>query len=191
MNPVTLPEQARDDAVAPDFLAVVDATKGAPSYGKVVNTVTLAPVLENEPHHMQYLYHKGDSIFAGGLYSDITYVFDVKSLPEIKLSGANLPTDTPCGSIPDAYWTLRDGTAYGTYMGGANAPGPCTYTNGEVRVSNGFGGSPGLAGPHRPRRQDPLRGPGRAAGLRGPVHLRELPGAAERDLREPARHPGP
>ena len=143
VNPVTVPESARDNAVAPDFLAVVDATKGSPTYGKVLNTVTTGPVVENEPHHMQYLYHKGDSIFAGGLYSDITYVFDVKALPKIQIKGVNLPTDTPCGSIPDAYWTLKDGTAYGTYMGGADVPGPCTYTNGEVRVSNGFGGSPG------------------------------------------------
>ncbi len=143
INPVTLPETVRDNAVGPDFLAVVDATKGSPTYGKVVNTVTTAPVVENEPHHMQYLWHKGDSIYAGGLYSDITYVFDVKALPKIEIKGVNLPTDTPCGSIPDAYWTLKDGTAYGTYMGGADVPGPCTYTNGEVRVSNGFGGSPG------------------------------------------------
>ncbi len=136
-------EKVRDNAVAPDFLAVIDATKGSPTYGNVVNTVTTGPVVENEPHHMQYLWHKGDGIFAGGLYSDITYVFDVKALPNITIKGVNLPTDTPCGSIPDAYWTLKDGTAYGTYMGGADVPGPCLYTNGEVRVSNGFGGSPG------------------------------------------------
>ncbi|MBA3742340.1 hypothetical protein [Sporichthya sp.] len=136
-------EELRDNAVGPDFLAVIDATKGSPTYGKVVNTVTTGPVVENEPHHMQYLWHKGDEIFAGGLYSDITYVFDVKALPNVTIKGVNLPTDTPCGSIPDAYWTLKDGTAYGTYMGGADVPGPCTYTNGEVRLSNGFGGSPG------------------------------------------------
>ncbi|HVE27140.1 MAG TPA: hypothetical protein VNC22_17160, partial [Sporichthya sp.] len=137
------PKDARNNSVGPDFLAVVDATKGSPTYGKVVNTVTTAPVVENEPHHMQYLWHKGDEIFAGGLYSDITYVFDVKALPRVEIKGVNLPTDTPCGSIPDAFWTLKDGTAYGTYMGGADVPGPCTYTNGEVRLSNGFGGSPG------------------------------------------------
>ena len=28
-------------------------------------------------------------------------------------------------------------------MGGADVPGPCRYTNGEIRISNGFGGSPG------------------------------------------------
>src|SRR3954470_24131873 len=144
VNPVRfLNEDAVDDPPAPDFIAVIDADKTSPSYGKVVNTATVGPLVENEPHHMQYLYHKGDRIFAGGLYSDTTYVFDVSRLPFLSLAGVNLPSDTPCGSIPDAYWTLRDGSAYGTYMGGADVPGPCTYTNGEVRLSNGFGGSPG------------------------------------------------
>jgi hypothetical protein len=143
VNPVTLPNTARDNAVGPDFLAVIDVTRGSPTYGRVVNTATTGPVMGNEPHHMQYRWHKGDSIYTGSLFSDITYVFDVKSLPMIKITGVNLPTDTPCGSVPDAYATLHDGTAYGTYMGGADVPGPCHYTNGEVRISNGFGGSPG------------------------------------------------
>jgi hypothetical protein len=130
-------------SVGPDFLAVVDATKGSPTYGKVVNTATVGPLVQNEPHHMQYVWHKGDNIFAGALYTDITYVFDVSKLPQLSIKGVNLPTDTPCGSVPDAYWVTHDGGAYGTYMGGPNLPGPCTYTDGAVRVGNGFGGSPG------------------------------------------------
>ena len=143
VNPVRAANIDKDHAPGPDFLAVIDVTKGSADYGKVVNTATVGPVLENEPHHMQYIYNKGDKIFAGGLYSDITYVFDVAKLPALTLSGTNLPTDTPCGSIPDAYWVLKDHTAYGTYMGGPDVPGPCLYTNGETRVGNGFGGSPG------------------------------------------------
>lgn len=49
----------------PDFLAVIDATEGSPSYGKVVNTATVGPLVENEPHHMQYVWHKGDTVYAG------------------------------------------------------------------------------------------------------------------------------
>src|SRR4051812_7366921 len=144
VNPVKILNQdAVDDPPAPDFLAVIDADPSSPSYGKVVNTATVGPLVENEPHHMQYMWHKDDRIYAGGLYSDTTYVFDVSRLPYVGLAGINLPTDTPCGSIPDAYWTLSDGTAYGTYMGGADVPGACAYTNGETRLSNGFGGSPG------------------------------------------------
>ena len=128
--------------VGPDFLAVIDAQKGTPSYGKVVNTVTV-PLAENEPHHMEYEWHKGNTIFAGGLYSDVAFALDVTNLPVMTLKGVNLPMDTPCGSVPDAFWTLKDGTAYGTWMGGPDLPGVCTYTNGETRMGNGFGGSPG------------------------------------------------
>src|SRR3954466_7519966 len=144
INPVkTTNEDAVDDPPAPDFLAVINADKGSQDYGKVVNTATVGPVEENEPHHMQYLWHKGDKIYAGGLFSSVTYVFDVSKLPAVALSGVSLPTDTKCGSIPDAFWTLPDGTAYGTYMGGPVAPGPCSYSDASVRLGNGYGGSPG------------------------------------------------
>lgn len=128
--------------VGPDFLAVIDVQKGTPSYGKVVNTVTV-PLAENEPHHMQYIWHKGDTIFAGGLFTDVAFALDVTNIPVMTLKGVNLPVNTPCGSVPDAFWLLEDGTAYGTWMGGPNLPGPCRYTNGEVRTGNGFAGAPG------------------------------------------------
>lgn len=130
-------------AGAPDFLAVIDATQGSRSYGKVVNTVTVSPTTGNEPHHMQYVWHKGDRIFAGGILSDTTYVFDSSQLPALRLAGVNGPTDTPCGSLTDAFHVLSDGTAYASFMGGPDVSGPCTYTNGDVRVGNGMGGSPG------------------------------------------------
>lgn len=130
-------EKVRNALPGPDFMAVVDATQGSPTYGKVVNTATVGPLVENEPHHMQYSWRKGDKIYAGGLYSAATYVFDVAKLPALSLSGISLPSQTLCGSVPDAYWVLDDGTAYGTYMGGPVVPGPCTYTNGEVRTGNG------------------------------------------------------
>jgi hypothetical protein len=127
----------------PDFLAVIDATRGSPAYGKVVNTATVGPVVENEPHHMQYTWHKGDTVYAGGLFSAMTYAFDVTDLPAIKLKGVSLPIDTPGGSVPDAYWVLHDGTAYCTYMGGPPLPGPHRYSDGSVYAGNGFAGSPG------------------------------------------------
>jgi hypothetical protein len=126
----------------PDFLAVIDATKG-PSYGKVINTVTLDTVFGNEPHHMQYVWHQGDKVYAGAMFTDTTYVFDVSRLPVVTLSGVKPPSGTPCGSVPDAFQVLDDGTAYGTYLGGPDVSGPCRYTNGETRVGNGFAGTPG------------------------------------------------
>ncbi|MEU6131091.1 hypothetical protein ABZ805_18125 [Saccharopolyspora sp. NPDC047091] len=127
----------------PDFLAVIDATKGSETYGEVVNTATVGPLVENEPHHMQYVWHKGDTIFAGALFLGATYAFDVTKLPNLELKGVSLPTQTLGGSVPDAYWTLSDGTSYGTYMGGPVVPGPYRYDDGSVHVGNGFAGSPG------------------------------------------------
>ena len=139
-NPVN---KAKNALPGPDFLAVIDATKGSETYGKVVNTATVGPLVENEPHHMQYVWHKGDTIYAGALFLGATYAFDATKLPNLELKGVSLPTQTLGGSVPDAYWTLKDGTSYGTYMGGPVAPGPYRYDNGQVAVGNGFAGSPG------------------------------------------------
>ncbi|MEV7039544.1 hypothetical protein [Amycolatopsis sp. NPDC051061] len=127
----------------PDFLAVIDATQGSPTYGKVVNTATVGPLVENEPHHMQYVWHQGDTVYAGALFAAATYAFDVSALPQLKLKGVSLPTNTLGGSVPDAYWVLKDGTAYGTYMGGPVVPGPHSYADGSTQIGNGFAGSPG------------------------------------------------
>jgi hypothetical protein len=126
----------------PDFLAVIDADADSANYGKVVNTLTM-PIPENESHHMQYIWHQGQTIFAGGLYSDFVYAIDATKLPMLSFKGINTPLDSPCGSVPDAFWVMKDGTAYGTWMGGPNLPGPCRYTNGQVRMGNGFAGTPG------------------------------------------------
>lgn len=131
-----------DQLPAPDFLAVIDADPSSHSYGAVVNTVTIAGPdgFENEPHHMQYTWRRGDRIYAGGLFGDRTFVFDVDALPVVRLAGVVEPMDTPCGSVPDAYWVLRDGTAFGTYMGGPNVAGDPRCNAG---INNGFAGTPG------------------------------------------------
>lgn len=123
----------------PDFLAVIDADPASPGYGTVVRSLPV-PGVENEPHHMQYAWRPGERIFAGGLFSDRTFVFDVDRVPDVRLAGVVEPLDTPCGSVPDAYWVLDDGTAYGTYMGGPNVAGDPRC---NVGVNNGFAGTPG------------------------------------------------
>jgi hypothetical protein len=143
LDPAGALESPGDLLPGKDFFAVIDADRDSATYGRVVNTVTLGPVPENEPHHMQYIWHEGHRLYAGGLFSSVTYVLDTSDLPLLRLSGVTLPTDTACGSIPDAYWVLADGTAYGTYMGGPVLPGPCVYSDGQVRVGNGYGGTPG------------------------------------------------
>lgn len=114
-------DKVKNSLPGPDFLAVIDATKGSPDYGKVVNTATVGPLVENEPHHVQYTWHKGDTIFAGALFGAAAYAFDATQLPSLKLKGISLPTQTLGGSVP----------------------GPYTYSDGSTHISNGFAGSPG------------------------------------------------
>lgn len=124
-------------AAGPDFLAVI--ANDGPSKGKIVNTVVVEGAA-NEPHHMQYVWEEGQRVYAGGLFSDKTFVFDISQLPIVRLAGVNQPMDTPCGSVPDAYWVLSDGTAYGTYMGGPTIAGDPRCNGG---INNGFAGTPG------------------------------------------------
>jgi hypothetical protein len=100
------------------------------SYGRVVNFVEVPPPfgIEGEPHHMQYEWEDGEPVVAGGLFNDTTTVWDVSRIPEIHLSNAIRPEETPLGTVPDAYDFLPDGRAIGTYMGGpdfnyAGSPG--------------------------------------------------------------------
>src|SRR5687767_7690018 len=111
-----------------DAMIVVDARRHnadgtlSESYGKVVNFVQVPPPfgIEGEPHHMQYEWEDGQPVVAGGLLNDVTTVWDVSRIPEIRLTNVVRPEETPLGSVPDAYDFLPDGRAIGTYMGGPN-----------------------------------------------------------------------
>jgi len=119
-----------------DAMVVVDARRHnadgtmSKSYGKVVNFVQVpAPFgIEGEPHHMQYEWEDGQPLVAGGLFNDVTTVWDVSHIPEVHLTNVIRPEETPQGTVPDAYDFLPDGRAIGTYMGGpdfnyAGSPG--------------------------------------------------------------------
>ena len=113
-----------------------------PQYGQVVNFVQL-PLpwgIENESHHMQYEWHDGDPILAGGLYTGTTHVLDASDIPNLKLVNEIPNTSTPGGSIADAYEKGAGGRFYLTLMGGPLAD---------------FGGSPGEIVTFKP---DPTKG---------------------------------
>ncbi|HEY3239858.1 MAG TPA: hypothetical protein VGL92_09865, partial [Acidimicrobiia bacterium] len=78
----------------------------------------------------------------GGLFNDVTTVWDVSRIPEIHLTNVVRPEETPLGTVPDAYDFLPDGRAIGTYMGGPNLP-------------PNYGGSPGSVVVFKP---DPGKG---------------------------------
>jgi len=68
------------DQKDPDFLTVLDANPTSSTYGKVVATVpTGSPA--NEAHHFGYTAN-ADRIFAGGLFSNRLFVYDVATDPK-------------------------------------------------------------------------------------------------------------
>jgi hypothetical protein len=144
-----------------------------PDYGKVVNFVQL-PLpwgIENEAHHMQYEWHDGDPIVAGGLYTGTVFVLSPKDIPNLQLQSISDPTQHLGGTIADAFEKGKDGRFTLTLMGGP--------------IAN-FGGSPGELVTYKP---DPKKGlvqesevpagsiagiaTGNANGLKEPCSLRE------------------
>ncbi len=103
-----------------DMMATIDAEPGCSTYGKVVNvSVVSGPDgVENEPHHMQYTWYPGQTVWAGGLFTSRLFTWDLSDLPKLKLVKTDEPWATPSGSIWDAFATLPNGDAYGTLMGG-------------------------------------------------------------------------
>ena len=68
------------DQKDPDFLTTIDADPRSPSYGKIIATTpTSAPA--NEAHHFGYTVN-ADRIFAGGLFSNRLFIYDVASDPK-------------------------------------------------------------------------------------------------------------
>jgi hypothetical protein len=103
-----------------DMIATIDVERGCSTYGNIVNVALIPGVdgVENEPHHMQYVWFPGQPVWAGGLFTSRLFTWDVSSLPAVKLISTQEPFATPGGSIWDAFDVLPDGTAYGTLMGG-------------------------------------------------------------------------
>jgi selenium-binding protein 1 len=67
------------DQKDPDFLATIDANPTSPTYGKIIATTpTSAPA--NEAHHFGYTVNT-DRVFAGGLFSNRLFIYDVASDP--------------------------------------------------------------------------------------------------------------
>src|SRR5438874_29689 len=68
------------DQKDPDFLSVLDADPASSSYGKVIATApTGSPA--NEAHHFGYSAN-ADRIFAGGLFSNRLFIYDVATDPK-------------------------------------------------------------------------------------------------------------
>jgi hypothetical protein len=74
------------DSTKPDFLAVLDARAGSPSYGRLLSTVPV-PGLHNVPHHTEHVMPADGRLFANGFGAGQTFIFDVKDGAHPKLDG--------------------------------------------------------------------------------------------------------
>jgi hypothetical protein len=121
----------------PDFLAVVDAAKGSPTYGKVLHVKeVLTAAVGNEPHHMQpfidpHCTGANRYLLAGGLFADTWFSWrvglpgsgaathPVDSMPS--LLGMQLPALNAAqtrGAVPDAGFQMPNCEFLATEMGG-------------------------------------------------------------------------
>lgn len=136
-----------------DFLAVIDADRHSPTYGKVLRTYTLPEGIErhNEPHHMTHSLTPDCKLFAGGLMSGITYVFDVRdplNIPPPKTLQAGF--DYPF-TLPDDFIVLPNRHVMGSYVGSMNltSPGGVVEFDGQGKVVDVFAaGDDVTANPH-------------------------------------------
>jgi hypothetical protein len=146
VNPEGIKEVLPQELVpGQDMMVTIDAERGCDTYGKVVNVALIpgADGLENEPHHMQYIWFPGESVQAGGLFTSRLFTYDVSKLPQVQLKHINEPWNTPGGSIWDAFDVLPDGTAYGTLMGGplyayGMTPGEVVHISADGKILGEF-----------------------------------------------------
>ena len=102
-----------------DFLAVVDSDPQSESYGKVLRTISVPTAgVGNEPHHMQpFTPEQCDRLFAGSLFSDFWWTFNIENPLKPVQDGTITPAQTS-GFVPDAAFLLPNCEALGTEMGG-------------------------------------------------------------------------
>jgi selenium binding protein SBP56 len=91
-----------------DFLAVLDADPTSPSYGKVLKTY---PVRSrgNEPQALNAVPRADRRVFASGLLTSRTFVFDVRQPLGARLVHVDEPSPTRRFWVPHEYVTLANG----------------------------------------------------------------------------------
>lgn len=81
------------DRQDPDFLAVIDAHPTSPTYGAVIQTLPVGST-GNEPHAMERTFAPDGLVFAAGMLSDRTFVFDVRNPPGPRIVHVDEPDPT-------------------------------------------------------------------------------------------------
>lgn len=111
------------DAKDPDFVAVVDADPKSATYAQVIATAATGSTVGNEAHHFGYT-ADASRIFAGGLFSNRLFIYDVKSDPRRPKLISTIPDLGAASgySGPHTYYAVPGGVLIamlGTKEGGA------------------------------------------------------------------------
>jgi hypothetical protein len=91
-----------------DFLAVIDVDPTSATYGVVVNTLPVGS-RGNEPYAMEQALAPDGLLFAGGVLTDRTFVFDIHDPRSPQLVHVDIPGSTRRFGTPRAYLRLPSG----------------------------------------------------------------------------------
>lgn len=111
------------DTKDPDFLSVIDADPASASYATVVATVPTGSTA-NEAHHFGYT-ADADRIFAGGLFTNRLFIYDVKTDPRHPRLTRTIPdlSATTGYSGPHTFYAVPGGVLV-AMLGGKDGGAP-------------------------------------------------------------------
>lgn len=102
-----------DDRKDPDFLAVVDARKGRPTYGTVISTIPTG-AKGTYPHHTEYEFPANSLLFANAWGAGRTFIFDLRDPAKPKVAGQF--KDLGEYAFPHSFTRLPNGNLLGTFQ---------------------------------------------------------------------------
>jgi len=91
-----------------DFLAVIDARSGSPTFGRVLKTVPVGSK-GNEPHHIDSDLRADGRLWASGLLTGRIFIFDVSRPPDVKLLKVIEPAPEQMHAPPHSFGLLPNG----------------------------------------------------------------------------------
>ena len=128
------------DEHEPDFISVVDADPGSATFGRIVDRAE-ASTTGNEAHHFGYTADAG-RIFAGGLFSNQLFIYDVAANPKAPRLVRTLSLDPTGYRGPHTLYAVPGGMLI-SMLGDVDGGGP----GGLVRLDNDGNFREALPGP--------------------------------------------
>ena len=104
---------ASADSTQPDFLAVLDVTKGGERYGDLVTTIAV-PDLNTGPHHTEHALAPDRQLFANGFAKGQSYIFDLSVPDAPRIAGSF--GDVEAYAHPHSFLRLPNGNVLATFQ---------------------------------------------------------------------------